>query len=103
MKFIQKIVDWSNDPNFLVKFHYYAMLVWLILLPPTLLLWPESILWLALMSLWANFAGHWAAAQAAHAEKSEQSGLDNEDLDKKLDRILYLLEQRKESLPEECL
>jgi hypothetical protein len=48
-------------------------------------------------------AGHWGAAQASHAEISERSGLDNEDLDKKLDRVIALLEQQKPPEAERCL
>lgn len=36
---------------------------------PTLLWWRDSILWIAFMSLWANVASHWGAAQAAEAEE----------------------------------
>lgn len=50
------------------RLHLALTLVWAVLFIPTLLFWPESILWLALMSCWANFAGHWAAYQAARAE-----------------------------------
>jgi hypothetical protein len=42
---------------------------WLLLALPTLLWWRNSILWVAFMSLYANVAAHWAAAQAAEAEE----------------------------------
>jgi hypothetical protein len=50
-------------------FHLGASIVWALLLIPTLLLWKSSILWIASMSLYANFVGHWSAYQAAAAEK----------------------------------
>lgn len=65
------------------------------MITPTLMFWPESILFLALMSLWANIAAHWAAFQGSHAEKMEQHGLDNEDLDKKLDLVIELLSKKE--------
>lgn len=40
---------------------------WLLLAIPTLLWWSQSILWVAFMSLYANVASHWAAAEAAEA------------------------------------
>lgn len=43
--------------------------VWGALITPTLLWWRESVLWVALMSLWANVASHFAAWQAAAAER----------------------------------
>lgn len=51
-------------------FHATMAGIWALLLIPTLLWWKESILWIAGMSLYANFIGHWSAMQAARAEKS---------------------------------
>ena len=42
---------------------------WTALIAPTLLWWRDSVLWVALMSLWANIASHVAAALAARAEQ----------------------------------
>lgn len=50
--------------------HAILTLVWAALAVPTLLWWRDSVFWVALMSLWANVAGHWAAWQAARAEDS---------------------------------
>lgn len=49
-------------------FHLITTLLWGLLIIPTLLWWKESILWVALMSCYANLAGHFAAWQAAKAE-----------------------------------
>jgi hypothetical protein len=38
--------------------------LWATLIVPTLLFWKNSILWVAFMSLYANIASHWAAAEA---------------------------------------
>ena len=38
---------------------------WALSAIPTLLWWRDSILWVAFMSIWANVASHWAAAEAA--------------------------------------
>lgn len=46
---------------------------WVLLLIPTLLWWKESILWVATMSLYANFVGHLSALEAALA-KDEANG-----------------------------
>lgn len=53
--------------------------VWLLLVIPTLLWFRESVLWVAFMSLYANFVGHWSAYQAASpsdtpADASAQDG-----------------------------
>ncbi len=46
----------------------WAVLVWLTLIVPTVLFWKESILWVALMSIWANVASHYTAWLAARTE-----------------------------------
>jgi hypothetical protein len=51
------------------------MIVWGVLLVPTLLFWRESIVWLVFMSWYANFVGHRGAYVAAKAEqKAEENG-----------------------------
>jgi hypothetical protein len=50
-------------------FHRAVAVFWLFLAVPTLIWWSESILWVAFMSLYANVASHWSAAQAAEAEE----------------------------------
>ena len=37
---------------------------------PSLLWWKESILWVVLMSVWANISGHFSAWQATRAEEA---------------------------------
>lgn len=49
--------------------HWTLTAVWALMLIPTLLWWSNSILWVASMSLYANVAGHWAAAQASEADE----------------------------------
>jgi hypothetical protein len=64
------------DPSagFLIKFHFVMMIVWAGLLVPTLLWWKDSILWIALLSLWANWIGHASAWDAARAERAVKDG-----------------------------
>lgn len=52
--------------------HYALAGVWTLLLIPTLLLWKESVLWVAAMSLYANFVGHLSAAKASRAEQEAE-------------------------------
>lgn len=46
--------------------------IWALLLIPTLIWWPDSVLWVATMSLYANVAAHWSARQAAIAEEEAE-------------------------------
>ena len=57
-----------SDPKLLKKVHGYLTLLWVAALVVTVGWWRDSILWVALMSVWANIAGHWAAWQAVNAE-----------------------------------
>jgi hypothetical protein len=59
-------------PHTLVKFHFVMMNVWLVLIVPTLLLWKDSIVWVAFMSLYANFVGHFSGWDAARAETASE-------------------------------
>lgn len=47
--------------------------LWALALVPTLLWWRDSVLWVATMSLYANFIGHISAAQGARAEGKARS------------------------------
>lgn len=51
------------------KFHYCMAFFWVAMIIPTLLFWKESVLWIALMSLWANIASSFAAAEASREKK----------------------------------
>lgn len=56
------------------RLHLVMMVLWALLVIPTLLLWRESILWVAFMSLYANFVGHFSAWQGTKAEEEAHSG-----------------------------
>ncbi len=64
-----------RDPRVLRHFHAVAVLAWVGLIVPTLIWWKDSVLWVALMSIWANIAAHWSAWQAARTESKQD---DNE-------------------------
>ena len=58
-----------NDPRLHVRFNVVAMLVWAVLLPPTLILWRESVFYVVLMSWYAIVVGHLSALMASKAEE----------------------------------
>lgn len=60
------------------KTHLLISVAWALLLIPTLLWWKNSILWVAAMSLYANFIGHLSAYQAAKAEHVTKQGFKGE-------------------------
>ena len=64
-----KLINSFHDAKFLKTFHAYATIVWGVLIPITLLTnLKASLVWIALMSVWANFVGHWSAWGAFRAE-----------------------------------
>ena len=76
-KFFSTVRNLLHDPKFTTDFHKWATIVWIILVIPTIIFWPESILWLALMSVWANVAGHWSSYQASRAELKQDEANKN--------------------------
>lgn len=61
------------SPRRVAILHYALAGVWVLLLIPTLLLWKNSVLWVASMSLYANFVGHLSAAKASRAEQEAET------------------------------
>lgn len=59
----------SARGTFWRRFHIGSAVLWAAMSIPTLLWWKDSILWVALMSIYAIVIGHWSAAQAAEAEE----------------------------------
>ena len=54
--------------RYLRRFHATMTIVWLLLVIPSLLWWKNSILWVIVLSVWANMAAHFGAWQGARAE-----------------------------------
>jgi hypothetical protein len=66
-----------NDRH--VAFHGVALVVWIVLLVPSLFLWRDSVFWVVLMSWYAIVVSHQAALEAALAKrKIEEQAEENE-------------------------
>jgi hypothetical protein len=64
-------------PEFLRAFHGWMTLTWGMLIPITVLTGLKgSIVWIALMSVWANFVGHFSSWQAARVEVKQDDQVD---------------------------
>lgn len=57
-------------------------LIWLVLIIPTLFWWTDSILWVAVMSIWANVASHFAGFIAGRTEVDAKRGYNLTEADK---------------------
>ena len=64
-------------PVFIKRCHLVAAVMWVGLAIPSLIWWKDSVLWVILISIYANIVGHLSGYSAARAdqaaEESEQS------------------------------
>lgn len=58
--------------HFYKKLHANLTGVWFLLVIPTVLWWHDSVLWVALISCYANAVGHFAAYQGTRAEENDR-------------------------------
>jgi hypothetical protein len=64
-------------PTFLRAFHGWSTLIWAIAIPITVFTdLKSSIVWIALMSVWANFVGHFSSWQAARVEVKQDDQIE---------------------------
>jgi hypothetical protein len=64
---VGRLVDRLSDTTLHLRLNLWGMGIWLVLLPPTILLWRESVPYVVFMSWYANFVGHISAYIAAKA------------------------------------
>lgn len=57
------------NASFMEKFHLGMIVVWLLLAIPSILWWKTSVLWVIILSLYANIVGHLSGYSGARAEK----------------------------------
>lgn len=66
-------------PRFLRGFHGWLTLIWFVAIPLTVATnLKTSITWIALMSVWANFVGHFSSWQAARVEVKQDDTIDQQ-------------------------
>lgn len=66
-----------KSTRWLKHFHAIMTVLWFILIPLTIFsALKQSIVWIALMSVWANFVGHFSSWQSTRIE-SKQDDNDN--------------------------
>lgn len=61
-----------GSAQFWKRLHLVLFSVWVALLPPTLLLWRDSIAYVVLMSWYAIAIGHVSSWQASRAEQEAE-------------------------------
>lgn len=66
------MIDWLNKPVTIRRFNFWFVIVWLALVIPTVVFWRASVLWVAILSIWANVISHYTAYLAARVEVREE-------------------------------
>ncbi len=62
--------------RWMLWFNGVSTVAWALLIAPTVLFWPDSILWIALMSVWANFAAALSGLVGAMAAREANDDVD---------------------------
>lgn len=73
-KRLRETWKYGLSPSFMRRFNYWSMVVFLVLIPPSITWWKNSIPLLVAYSVWANFAGHLSAWQSSRVEERQEDG-----------------------------
>lgn len=69
-----RLFTWAANAKFLKAFHGWMTVLWGILIPVSVLTdLRHSIMWIVLMSVWANFVGHFSSWQATRVEVKQDA------------------------------
>lgn len=67
-------------PSMIKKAHLTASVAWIILAIPSVIWWKSSVLWVIIISIYANIVGHLSGYTAARAdEAAEQDEKEKQD------------------------
>lgn len=64
-------------PVFIKRFHLVAAVMWVGLAIPSLIWWKDSVLWVILISIYANIVGHLSGYSAARADQAAEESEDS--------------------------
>ncbi|HBS3258457.1 hypothetical protein [Klebsiella pneumoniae] len=64
-------------PLFIKRCHLVAAVMWVGLAIPSLIWWKDSVLWVILISIYANIVGHLSGYSAARADQAAEESEDS--------------------------
>ena len=64
-------------PVFIKRCHLVAAVMWVGLAIPSLIWWKDSVLWVILISIYANIVGHLSGYNTARADKEAEESEDS--------------------------
>ncbi len=71
-RLITRVQDTLADPGAMRRVHGWATVFWVVMAPPSMVLWKDSIPYLVGLSVYAVVTGHWASWQACRTEELQQ-------------------------------
>jgi hypothetical protein len=73
-----RVYELFGRPRFLKAFHGWMTLIWAVLIPISVFTdLRESVFWIVLMSVWANFVGHFSSWQATRIEVKQEDQINS--------------------------
>lgn len=66
----------SLSPVVIKRCHLGAAIMWFVLAIPSVIWWKDSVLWVIIISIYANIVGHLSGYSAARADQAAE---ENED------------------------
>lgn len=69
---MKNLIKLLNRPRVIRTINFWATCFWLMLIVPTVFYWSRSILWVALLSIWANVISHYTAYLSSRVEVREE-------------------------------
>ncbi|HBW8413396.1 TPA: hypothetical protein RQ687_000223 [Klebsiella pneumoniae] len=64
-------------PVFIKRCHLVAAVMWVGMAIPSLIWWKDSVLWVILISIYANIVGHLSGYSAARADQAAEESEDS--------------------------
>lgn len=77
-RWLASVYDVGLSPSFMRRFNFWAMVLFALLIPPSMLYWAQSVPYLVAISVWANFAGHLSAWQSSRVEERQEVAADDD-------------------------
>ena len=72
LRLARRLQDRLDDVDLLRRIHGWAVIVWLLLAIPSVLLWRNSVPYLVFVSVYALVVSHWSAWGAPRAEQAQE-------------------------------
>lgn len=73
VEWLRRTYNAGLSPAFMRRFNFWAMVIFIVLIYPSIKWWNSSVPYLVAISVWANIAGHLSAWQASRVEERQEN------------------------------